>query len=74
MVLETLADIYEARKSLEECGLVLDVQSKALEYLRGHCEDFEEIDADDKWIQFCASSEHHLLEQRRNPVSLTSAQ
>ena len=61
MVLETLADIYEARKSLEECDLVLDVQSKALEYLKGHCEDFEEIDADDKWIQFCASSEHHLL-------------
>jgi len=62
VVLETLADIYEARKSLEECVLVLDVQSKALEYLVGHCEDFVETDADDsKWIQFCASSEYHLL-------------
>ena len=43
---------------------MLDVQSKAIEDLKGHCEDYEEMDTDQKWIQFCTRSEYHLLNTR----------
>lgn len=61
MVLETLAGIYHARKNLDQCGLVLDIQSKILQYMKGHCEDGVASEED---TQHCKTYDYRLLNTR----------